>query len=93
MITFYRNKNCRGCSDIQDVLEELAIAYKAVKVEDNDDQRLPEGKNLPVLVDEGKVIQGSDAIIEHLEELEEFQRLWGKYQSDACYCDEEGNVE
>jgi hypothetical protein len=39
------------------------------------------------------MIQGSDAIIKHLEELEKFKELWDKFQSYACYCDEEGNVE
>jgi hypothetical protein len=46
-----------------------------------------------VLVDGEETFEGSDKIIRHLEELEDFARLWRKYQSDACYCDDEGNVE
>jgi hypothetical protein len=42
----------------------------------------------PLLIDEGKIIQGSKNIINHLNELEEFKNQWYKFQSDVCYCEE-----
>jgi len=95
MITFYRTKNCPGCQSIQDTLEEMVLAHKVVMIEKGEEswQKLPEGTKPPVLVDEKETIQGSKNIVEHLEKLEKFKALWEKFQSDACYCDEEGNIE
>jgi hypothetical protein len=50
---------------------------------------LPKLKRLPAMDDEGKLYQGIDAIMKHLEELEAFKEQWYKFQSDACYCDED----
>ncbi len=94
MLTFYRTPNCNGCAAIQEVLENLAIPHETVVLQSPED--LP--ANLaasapPVLVDEHKVFQGQKNILAHLEELEDFKELWYKFQSDACYCDAEGNIE
>jgi hypothetical protein len=48
----------------------------------------------PVLIDgDRRVIEGDEPILKHLEELEAVKALWDKYQTDACYCDEDGRVE
>jgi glutaredoxin len=95
MIKFYRTRKCNGCAAIQDALEELCIAHETVVLESQKDlpPELTNKGGLPVVVDGRQVIVGSKNIIAHLEELEQFKELWYKYQSDACYCDEEGNVE
>lgn len=95
MITFFRTKSCPGCSAIQETLEELCIAHKVILVDENRGRSsgLPAGARPPVLVDEDEVIQGGDAIIGHLEKLKDFKAVWEKFQSDACYCDEAGNIE
>ncbi len=87
MIVFYRHKNCRGCEAIEDAIEELAVPYKAVI--EPAEKELPAGTKLPVVVDEGRVVEGMRAIIAYLEELEGFIKIWYKYQSDVCYCDED----
>lgn len=75
---------------IQDTLQEMAIACRSVVV---DDKTLLPGdlsdKKLPLLVDEGRIIQGSHDIFEHLSKLADFKKQWYKYQSDACYCQDE----
>ncbi len=94
MITLYRTPDCPRCSDIQSTLRDMAVAHEVVVLESAD--RLPAGLEadaLPVLVDDGAVVQGAEAIFERLEELEGFREQWYRFQSDACYCDEEGNVE
>ena len=95
MITFYRTKDCPGCSAIQDALREMVLAHDVVLVEKGTDRwlRLPEGTRPPVLVDDKETAQGSENIIRHLEKLKKLKALWEKFQSDACYCDEEENVE
>lgn len=95
MIVFYRTKNCPGCQSIQETLEEMVLAHRVVIVEKGEDswEQLPGGVTPPVLVDDKETIQGSKNIVKRLEKLEKFKALWEKFQSDACYCDEEGNVE
>jgi hypothetical protein len=94
MITFFRTPDCPGCGEIQDILEELCLAHKVILLQGNNNiSELPQGTHPPVLVDGDEVIQGPEAIVAHLEWLEGFKALWEKYQSDACYCDEEGRVE
>jgi glutaredoxin len=95
MITLFRTKSCPGCSAIQETLEELCIAHKVVLIDEDPrgSSGLPAGTRPPVLVDEDEVVQGSDAIIAHLEKLKDFKATWEKFQSDACYCDEAGDIE
>ncbi len=95
MITFYRTRNCKACANIQDVLEDMCISHKTIVLASASElpDELDAGGPPPVLVDEHEVVQGRDNILAHLEKLEEFMELWYKFQSDACYCDENGNVE
>jgi len=91
MFIFYRTPNCLGCNQIQEVLERLVIAHKVVTVHSvkGIKNKVPDAFKLPILVDEEKVIQGSETILAHLEEIEKFKELWDKFQSDACSGDEE----
>jgi hypothetical protein len=95
MITFYRMTEDTGGQEIQEALQELCLAHEVVLVTASGASRgsLPEGTRPPVLVDDGKVYQDRSAIHAHLEELKAFRELWYKYGGDACYCDEDGNVE
>ena len=94
MIEFYRTKECPGCRQIEETLEGLRFGHKVHEVESTDDieRELPDGSRLPILIDEGKVYSGRENIVRHLEEVEAFKAEWYKFQSDACYCDDEGNV-
>lgn len=57
------------------------------------DEPVPDAARPPILVDDDRVIQGNKNIIAYLEELEWFRELWSKFQSNACYCDENGRIE
>jgi hypothetical protein len=90
MITFYRTKDCTACADVEDIMEELVLRHKDVVVKDKSE--LPEevkGSPLPLMVDDNERISGLHNIVEHLDEVAQFKRLWEKYQDDACYCDED----
>lgn len=95
MIKFFRTSKCKGCAAIQEALDDLSIAHETVVLESPEDlpSELVRIGRPPILVDGRDVIEGSENIIAHLEELEQFKELWYKFQSDACYCDEQGNVE
>lgn len=94
MLILYRTKDCPGCKGIQSTIEAMALAHKIVIVKNGPISLpgIPSGMKPPVLVDEKEVVQGKENILRHLEELEEFKEQWYKFQSDACYCDEEGNI-
>ena len=94
MITFFRTAECPGGCEIQETLQELCLAHKVILLQGNNKiSELPQGTHPPVLVDGDELIQGSEAIAAHLECLAGFKAEWEKFQSDACYCDEEGRVE
>jgi glutathione S-transferase len=80
--------NCRTCSRIRQSLDELAMAHDVVIVPSQGrSDRLPQGTQPPVLVDEDKVVQGSRDIFTYIDELQELKQVWLKYQSDVCYMD------
>jgi len=95
MIKFFRTESCPSCRDIENALKELCLAHEVVVVKAEDDipASVAPDTRLPFLIDGDKLIQGSNNIIAHLSELEEFKSQWYKFQSDACYYDEEGNIE
>lgn len=95
MIFFYRHPDCRKCNQIQERLEDLVLAHRVIfgDKEIPATENIPKDSKLPLLADNGNFISGEKAILSHLDELEQFKTEWDKYQSDSCYCDEDGNVE
>jgi arsenate reductase-like glutaredoxin family protein len=95
MMKFFRTENCPGCQDIENILKQLSLACEVIIVKEKNDipASLPSDIKLPFLIDEGRLIQGINDIVSHLNELEEFKSQWYKFQSDACYCDDAGNIE
>lgn len=94
MITFFATSGCSGCRAIRETLEELSLAREMVEVDaPGGAQALPSGLDPPVLVDDHDTFQGHHRILAHLEALADFKAAWEKFQSDACYCDDEGQVE
>lgn len=95
MIILFRRTDCPSCAEIESRLEEMVIAHKIVIFEKDKQINSPvtENTRLPALLDGEKTFCGKESILEHLEELEKFKTEWDKFQSDACYCDDEGDIE
>jgi hypothetical protein len=91
MIRFYRTADCPGCEGIEEALRELGVKYEAVVV--GQGEMVMGELRPPVVVDGEEVVRGREAIAKYLDRLEGFREQWYKFQSDACYCDEEGGVE
>jgi len=87
MITFYTDGECRECARLGATLDALCLAHRTIMASG------PEGARPPVLVDDGVVYAGAPAVEAHLEELARYKALWDKYQTDACYCGDDGEVE
>jgi hypothetical protein len=87
-MTLYITENCKTCSEIRESLDATAMAHETVVVPGQGrSDRLPEGTEPPVLVDDEKVIQGNDDILAYIDYLRAFKEDWLKYQSDVCYAD------
>jgi hypothetical protein len=93
MIEFYRPADCENCEIIEEALTEMVIAHKVIVVEPGQPPKgLPAGTPLPALVDNGQIFTGSAELAAHLKELEKVVADWPRFQSDACYIDDDGEV-
>jgi uncharacterized protein (DUF302 family)/glutaredoxin len=71
----YQRERCPSCRKVRDALEQLGISYEAVSVPKLGSERSEvlklsgiEDPEVPVLVDGEMVLQGSEAIVGHLDE-------------------------
>ena len=93
MIEFYRPADCDSCEEIEAALQEMIIAHKVIVVKPGQrPDTLPVNTPLPALKDNGQIISGRTALTAYLRELEEIVADWRRFQSDACYIDDEGEV-
>lgn len=95
MVELFRTPDSAEADAIAETLQALSIARSITTVRSEDD--LPDEASfsvddLPVLVDDGDVITGPDAIKDRLEALEALMADWYRFQSDTCELDAEGNV-
>jgi hypothetical protein len=91
MITLYRRPDSDSADAIQEILDEIVIAYETEFL--SEDAPLPaDVPTLPALRDDEEVITDPDALETHLEELRELMRDWDRFQSDTCYVEEDGSI-
>lgn len=83
MIKLYRPAECPGCEEIEAVLQELVISHQVIVEED---------RSIPTLEDNGQLYRGRQEIKGHLQELEKIVADWHRFQSDACYIDDDGEI-
>ena len=91
MITLYRRPDDAWADEVQTALDEMVIAYETEQVDD--DTTLPNDvPDTPALRDDGEVITGETALRNHLDELRTLMNDWDRFQSDACYIEDDGTV-
>jgi hypothetical protein len=91
MIVLYRRPDDPWADEVQEVLDEMVIAYETESVPDAD--ALPaDVPDTPALRDDGEVITGEAALRTHLEELRALMNDWDRFQSDACYVEDDGSI-
>ncbi len=95
MIYLFKKSNCVESQNIQNTLKELVLSHEVINIDQNPDRLngIPQDANFPVLQDGKKIIQGKNDILNYLEELEKIKAEWDKFQSDSCYCDDDGEIE
>lgn len=91
MITLYRRPDDPWADEIQEALDEMVIAYETETLQSETAPPDDVG-NLPALRDEGEIVTGKRALQAHLEELRTLMADWDRFQSDACYVEEDGTI-
>jgi len=91
MITLYRRPDDTRADEVQNALDEMVIAYETESV--TSETALPSDvPETPALRDDGEVVTGETALQTHLEELRTLMNDWDRFQSDACYIEDDGTV-
>jgi len=91
MIVLYRRPDDSWADEIEEALDEMVIAYETEAVE-NDASLPADVPELPALRDDGEVVTGETALRDHLDDLQDLMADWDRFQSDACYIEEDGSV-
>lgn len=84
MIVLYRAQHSPRADGIEERLQHLAVGYR-VEILSN------EAADRPVIWDQRR-IEGEPALSRYLEDLEKFVAEWRKFESDACYLEDDGTV-
>ncbi len=91
MVTLYRQPGDPWADEIEESLGEMVIAHEVEHAEDAD--ALPEIiSELPALHDDGEVVTGASALRSHLQTLRALMADWNRFQSDACYVEDDGSI-
>ncbi|PSQ79894.1 MAG: hypothetical protein BRD41_06390 [Bacteroidetes bacterium QS_1_63_11] len=90
MITLYRRANDPWPDEIQGALDEI-IAYETGTTDDSTSPP-DDVPALLVLRDEGELVTGEQALRDHLDALRDLLADWDRFQSDACYVEENGSI-
>lgn len=87
MITVHRPaEETAATRSIEASLDELVVAYRTV---DADPQSVP--VDLPAIEDGGRWV-GAEEIAAYLADLGTFVKDWHRFQSDACYLEDDGSI-
>lgn len=88
MIKLYREEVSPEADAIEAEFRELVLGYDKVVV--GSASGLFEGRSLPVITDNERVVSGVE-IQPFIKELEKLVQDWQLFQGDFCYVDEDGD--
>ena len=86
MIELQRTADSPAADDIEERLRDLVVAHKVVVVDVE-----ASGADLPVIRD-GKLTARGAEIPGFLDQLTRDMAEWSRFQSDACYIEDDGTV-
>ncbi|MFP4228727.1 MAG: hypothetical protein ACLFTE_07865 [Salinivenus sp.] len=91
MVTLYRRLDDPWADEIQDALDEMVIAYTTETVEHAAAQP-DDVPQLPALRVDDEVVADPDALRDQLDRLRSLMDDWDRFQSDACYLEDDGTI-
>lgn len=86
MIEIIRREQDPDADWVEAGLKELVLGYKRTLVSE---PPLPD-QTLPLLRHDARLYQGREGLLAGLRDLERLADAWRRFQSDACYVDDDG---
>jgi len=91
MIKLYREEISPQADMIEAEFHEMVLGYDRVLVGAHEAVRLFDDATLPVITNNERVVSG-EQIKPYIMELTQLMRDWQRFQSDACYVDDNGDT-
>jgi hypothetical protein len=91
MIKLYRAENSPQADMIEAEFRDIVLGYDRVVVDEKKAAQLFDDATLPVITNNERVVSG-DGIPSYIKELKQLMREWQRFQSDACYVDDDGET-
>ena len=91
MIKLYREENSPQADMIEAEFRDIVLGYDRVVVDEKKAAQLFDDAPLPVITNNERVVSGDD-IPGYIKELKQLMREWQRFQSDACYVDDDGET-
>ena len=91
MIKLYREENSPQADMIEAEFRDIVLGYDRVVVDEKKAAQLFDDATLPVITNNERVVSG-DVIPSYIKELKQLMREWQRFQSDACYVDDDGET-
>jgi arsenate reductase-like glutaredoxin family protein len=92
MLKLYRTENCRECDRVQALLRNINYAHEIIFLSPAEVTE-KQINQVPALNDDDRCYQGMNAVLGHIEELQNLKDQWDKFQGDSCYCGDDGEME
>ena len=93
MIELFRTEQSQTADWVEAGLRELVVGYrKTVTTSLQAADIFGPQVTLPVIRENGRLISGKESLLAYLDELEKLVEDWRRFQSDACYIDEDGEL-
>jgi hypothetical protein len=84
MIELVRSDTCKTCDEVSTRLRELSVAHQVVAA-------VP-GTDAHHVIREGDRIVAGNDLPPYLEELTRVIHDWNRFQSDACFVEDDGRI-
>ena len=91
MIKLYRDENSPQADIIEAEFRDMVLGYDRIVVGEKEAAQLFDATALPVITNNEKIVSG-DGIPSYIKELKQLMREWQRFQSDACYVDDDGET-
>ena len=93
MIELYRAANDAESDRVEEALRDLVVAHRVITcTPEQATSQLGGDVTLPALREDEQIAHGPEEIARFLEQTRTTLEGWNKFQTDACYLDDEGNV-
>ncbi len=92
VITLYRKACCPAGKAIQERLSDLVVAHRVRIVDPETGDSELEPSRLPAIREGEELFSSQPEIQDYLIRLEKRMELWNRYQSDACYVGDDGEI-